>query len=99
MYVMFVLTKKKHLRVRGEQEVPVNPLPLPEANAILSEEAINDYPSLTLFLKRSTEVYPNISVNATNIAAIAEICRRLDGLPLALELAAARSKLLTPTAM
>jgi predicted ATPase/DNA-binding CsgD family transcriptional regulator len=95
----FLITSRSRLRVRGEQEVPINPLPLPEANAILSEEAINDYPSLTLFLKRSTEVYPNIGVNATNIAAIAEICRRLDGLPLAIELAAARSKLLTPTAM
>ncbi|MFL5759507.1 MAG: tetratricopeptide repeat protein [Thermomicrobiales bacterium] len=95
----FLVTSRARLHVRGEQEVPINPLPLPAANVRLTAEALKDYPALALFLKRSTEVYPNLNVTEANIAAIAEICRRLDGLPLAIELAAARSKLLTPTSM
>ncbi len=71
----------------------------PAANVAVTEDAIETYPALSLFLRRSIEVYPNLNRSQANIDAIAEICRRLDGLPLAIELAAARSKLLTPTSM
>ncbi len=80
-----LVTSRACLRVYGEQEFPVAPL---EQNS-----------AVQLFVQRATAVRPNFAVTAENSAAIAEICSRLDGLPLAIELAAARTKLLSPSAI
>ena len=80
-----LVTSRACLRVYGEQEFPVAPL---EQNS-----------AVQLFVQRATAVRPNFVMTAENSAAIAEICSRLDGLPLAIELAAARTKLLSPSAI
>src|SRR5690606_3265662 len=75
------------------------PLALPAVNASMEVEALSHYAAVLLFVQRATAVRPDFRLTITNAAAIAEICMRLDGLPLAIELAAARTKLLTPQAM
>jgi predicted ATPase/DNA-binding winged helix-turn-helix (wHTH) protein len=80
-----LVTTRACLRIYGEQEFPVSPL------------APN--PAVELFVQRAAAVSPDFRSNAENLPAIREICSRLDGLPLAIELAAARSKMLSPTAM
>ena len=83
--VKIVVTSRACLRLYGEQEFPVSPLPPTSA--------------MDLFVQRATAVRPNFTRNSENGAAIAEICSRLDGLPLAIELAAARTKVLSPAAI
>lgn len=85
------------LKVRGEREVPIPPLDLPKPEATLEE--LNGYESVRLFVERARAAQPNFSLTKDNASFIAEICLRLDGLPLALELAAARVKLLSPQAI
>ncbi|HKW78892.1 MAG TPA: adenylate/guanylate cyclase domain-containing protein [Candidatus Limnocylindria bacterium] len=87
------------LRISGEQEYPVPPLELPDPERLLALEVLAQSDAVRLFLERAMAVKPDFRVTAENAAAVAEICYRLDGLPLALELAAARVKLLTPQAM
>jgi predicted ATPase/class 3 adenylate cyclase len=91
-------TSRSPLRVYGEQEYPVPPLDLPDAAAV-DPESVSQYASVALFLERAMAVRPNFAVDASNAPAIAEICVRLDGLPLAIELAAARVRVLTPQAI
>jgi len=88
-----LVTSRESLRVQGEHEQPVPPLALDAA----SVGALS--PCMTLFEERAREVRPDFRVDAENHASIAEICRRLDGLPLAVELAAARTRVLSPQAM
>jgi predicted ATPase/DNA-binding CsgD family transcriptional regulator len=90
-------TSRAPLRVRGEQELPVDPLPLPVVAA--SPETLAQNEAVRLFSERARAVRPMFHVGAGNVAAVAEICRRLDGLPLAIELAAAWIRLLSPKAL
>lgn len=89
-------TSRIALRVRGEQEFPVLPLPLPDPRRLPALSALSQYASVELFMQRAVNVRPDFKVANENAAAVAEICYRLDGLPLAIELAAARVKLFPP---
>jgi predicted ATPase len=98
--VEIMVTSRAPLRVSGEQEFPVEPLELPDLARLPSiPDALMRYAAVMLFVTRARAVRPNFQLTPENMAAVAEICVRLDGLPLALELAAARSKLFTPQAM
>jgi len=97
--VKVISTSRSPLRVYGEHEFPVPPLGLPDPRALPPLEALSEYESIALFLQRAIAVKPDFALTKENAAAIAEICARLDGLPLAIELAAARIKLLAPSAM
>ncbi len=90
-------TSRVALRVRGEREYRIAPLELPDEGD--APEALALAPAVTLFLERSRAVGAEPPLNSTNILAVAAICRRLDGLPLAIELAAAWSRLLPPPAL
>ncbi len=94
-----VVTSRSPLHVYGEHEFPVPPLALPEAGALPSLERLTGYEAVALFLQRAQAVKPDFTLTKENAAAVVEICGRLDGLPLAIELAAARVKLLSPSAM
>jgi predicted ATPase len=94
-----LVTSREPLRVRDERVVPVLPLALPAASPLPDLDRLSQVPAVALFVERVREVQPDFSLTADNAQAIAEICRRLDGLPLALELAAARSNVLPPAAL
>jgi len=87
------------LNLHGEREVPIPPLDLPQTENELTAENLAGNEAVLLFVERARAVHPNFALTDDNASAIAEICRRLDGLPLALELAAARVKLLQPQAI
>jgi predicted ATPase/transcriptional regulator with XRE-family HTH domain len=91
-----LVTSRAVLHVQGEYEVPISPLALPELERLPATEVLASCPAVVLFLQRAQAVRPTFQMTEANARAIAEICVRLDGLPLALELAAARSKLLSP---
>ncbi|MDQ3809955.1 MAG: helix-turn-helix domain-containing protein, partial [Chloroflexota bacterium] len=93
-----LVTSRAALRLRGEQRFLVPPLPAP-TDAPVSVQALVAAPAVRLFVERAQAVAPDFVVDATNAGAVAAICRRLDGLPLAIELAAARTRLLQPRAM
>jgi predicted ATPase/class 3 adenylate cyclase len=92
-------TSRSVLRVYGEQEYPVPPLELPRPGRLPPIDRLSQYEAVRLFIERAKAARPEFSVTDQNAPAVAEICARLDGLPLAIELAAARIKLLTPGAM
>jgi predicted ATPase/class 3 adenylate cyclase len=93
-------TSRSVLRVYGEQEYPVPPLELPRPGGRLPAiDKLSQYEAVRLFIERAKAARAEFSVTDENAPAVAEICARLDGLPLAIELAAARIKLLTPAAM
>ena len=94
-----VVTSRSPLHVYGEFEFPVPPLALPDVENLPSFERLSSYESVALFLQRAQAIKPDFALTKENASAIADICARLEGLPLALELAAARVKLLTPAAM
>ncbi|HEU0001925.1 MAG TPA: tetratricopeptide repeat protein [Ktedonobacteraceae bacterium] len=94
-----LVTSRAALHVRGEHEFPVPPLALPDLAALPENETLSQYSAIALFLERSRAVKPDFHLTPANTRAIAEICVRLDGLPLAIELAAARIKLLPPQAL
>ena len=89
-----LVTSREVLHVRGEREFPVLPLALPDPKHLPELETLSRYGAVALFLERTREVVPSFELTHTTAPLIAEICRRLDGLPLAIELAAARLKLL-----
>jgi predicted ATPase/transcriptional regulator with XRE-family HTH domain len=97
--LQIVVTSREPLRVRGEREVPVAPLPVPGADRPASLDDLRANASVTLFTSRASAVRPDFMVTEANAAQVAEICRRLDGLPLAIELAAARIRLLSPAVL
>jgi predicted ATPase/DNA-binding CsgD family transcriptional regulator len=95
-----LVTSRAPLHLRAEQEFAVEPLMLPPAGAgATSIDAVYASSAVQLFVERARAVRPNFALTDANAPVLAEICRRLDGLPLALELAAARSKLLPPEAL
>jgi predicted ATPase/class 3 adenylate cyclase len=94
-----LVTSRAVLRVSGEQEFPVAPLPVPDLRDLPESEELAQYPSVALFLERAARVRPGFALTPDNREPVAAICVRLDGLPLALELAAARVKLFPPSAL
>ncbi len=90
-----VVTSRIPLHVSGEQEYPVSPLTLPDAQST-GIEALSKVESVALFVECARRVQPAFQLTDDNAAAVAAICQRLDGLPLAIELACARVKLLSP---
>jgi predicted ATPase len=94
-----LVTSRSALRLSGEHVFPVRPLPVPPADAPWDVASIGQYPSVRLFTERAQAVAPGFELSGQNVGAVAEICRRLDGLPLAIELAAARARLLPPQAL
>jgi len=91
-----LVTSREMLHVRAEHEFAVPPLALPDPAHLPELAALARFPSVTLFLQRAQAVKPEFKLTTINARAVAEICVRLDGLPLAIELAAARMKLLSP---
>ena len=89
-------TSRSPLRVRSERELFVQPLAVPNLKQAADSEHLSQYASVALFIQRAQSARPEFTVTNENAPAVAEICYRLDGLPLAIELAAARIKLLTP---
>ncbi len=94
-----LVTSRAALHVYGEHEFPVPPLALPDARSLPSVEVLSQCPAVALFVQRAVAAKPDFELNRENAAAITEICARLDGLPLAIELAAARVKVLSPSSM
>ena len=94
-----VTSSRAPLRISGEQEFPIPPLELPDPERLPSLEVLAQSDAVRLFIDRARAVKPDFMVTADNASAVAEIVFHLDGLPLAIELAAARIKLLTPQAM
>jgi len=93
-----ICTSRAPLKVGAEAEFPLPPLELPSQDAT-SVEALIHCPSVALFVQRAEKVKPGFALTAANSAAVASICRGLDGLPLALELAAARVRILEPAVL
>jgi predicted ATPase/DNA-binding CsgD family transcriptional regulator len=97
--VRILVSSRSPLRVSGEQECPVPPLAVPEEDARPAAASLAACESVRLFAERAAAAVPGFTLDDENAAAIAAIARRLDGLPLAIELAAARVKLLPPQAI
>ena len=94
--VKMLVTSRESLRISGEHEFTVEPLPVPGQG---HESGLIDYAAVQLFAQRAQAVDPNFQLTPENLKNISEVCRRLDGLPLAIELAAARAKFISPQAM
>jgi predicted ATPase/DNA-binding CsgD family transcriptional regulator len=94
--VRILVSSRSPLRVSGEQECPVPPLAVPDPHARPTAAAVAACESVRLFADRAAAAVPGFTINDENAPVIAQIARRLDGLPLAIELAAARVKLLPP---
>ena len=97
--VKLLVTSRAVLHVQGEHEFAVPPLALPNLSQLPTPEMLSDYAAIALFLQRAQAVLPTFELSTANAPAIAELCVHLDGLPLAIELAAARIKLLPPQAL
>lgn len=98
-HLVVLATSRARLRLLAEHEWPLVPLAVPDLAHLPPPESLTRYPAVDLFVRRAREANPGFAVTAANAAAVAEICVRLDGLPLALELAAPRLKLLPPSAL
>jgi predicted ATPase/DNA-binding CsgD family transcriptional regulator len=95
----FLVTSRSPLHLAAEHEYPVPPLPLPDPTGPHELAALDRIGAVRLFVQRAQAARPDFHLTAENAPAVAEICRLLDGLPLAIELAAARIKLLPPQAL
>jgi predicted ATPase/class 3 adenylate cyclase len=94
-----LVTSRAVLHVTGEQEYPVPPLQLPDVEHLPPLDVLSQYEAVSLFIQRAKAVHPGFAVTDENAPSVAEICARLDGLPLAIELAAARVRVLSPDAI
>jgi predicted ATPase/transcriptional regulator with XRE-family HTH domain len=94
--VKAIVTSRESLRIYGEYEFPVSPLAVPDLNHLPTADLLEMYPAVELFVQRGQAVRPTFAIDAHNAAAVAQICAWLDGLPLAIEMAAARLKWQTP---
>ena len=94
-----IVSSRAALRSYGEQEFPVEPLALPDPKTHPSLETLSQYEAVKLFIERALAAKPDFHATNENAPAIAGICERVDGLPLAIELAAARVKLFSPQAL
>lgn len=94
-----LVTSRAPLRVAAERQLQVLPLAVPDPRHLPSLAALSEVPAVSLFILRAQAVAPNWQLTATNAADVAELCVRLDGLPLALELAASRLRVLSPRAI
>jgi len=94
-----LITSRAPLNVRWEQRYPVLPLPFPDPRRVSDPRRLLEYPAVALFVERARTLDPTFSLDGRNAQAVAGICAQLDGLPLAIELAAARVTLLTPQAI
>jgi len=94
-----LVTSREVLHLSAEYQFPVAPLALPDLQHLPMLEALPQYAAVALFVQRAQAVRPDFALTAANARIICEICTRIDGLPLAIELAAARIKLLSPQAL
>ena len=94
-----LVTSRGHLQLSGEHEYPVPPLGLPDSDRSLNSNALWEYEAVKLFVTQARAAKPDFGLDEENAAAVAQICVRLDGMPLPITLAAARIKLLPPRAM
>jgi predicted ATPase len=97
--VKVIVTSRSPLRAYGEIDFAVPPLLLPDAENLPDIESLSQYEAVALFVQRAVAVKPDFTITNENAPAVAEICARLDGLPLAIELAAARVRVLSPQAL
>lgn len=91
-----LVTSREVLRLSGEHEYPVPPLAVPDPTQRASQADLSHYESVELFLQRARAARRDFTLTPANSSAVADICARLDGLPLAIELAAARLRLFSP---
>jgi predicted ATPase/DNA-binding CsgD family transcriptional regulator len=98
-HLHLLVTSRAALHLSGEYEFPVPPLPMPDLTQLPEQQALAQVAAVRLFVERAHAIQPAFELTQANARTIAEICVRLDGLPLAIELAAARSKLLPPQAL
>jgi predicted ATPase/DNA-binding SARP family transcriptional activator len=94
-----LVTSRRPLRLAGEHELPVPPLALPDLATLPDIAVLPEFDAVALFIARAQAVHADFAVSSANAPAIAELCVKLDGLPLAIELAAGRAKLLSPQAL
>ncbi len=99
LHLKVLVTSRAPLHVYGEREFPVPTLGVPDLKSAKPLDVLLEYPAVRLFRQRARAVKPDFEITKDNVAAVATICEQLDGLPLAIELAAARIKLLSPSAM
>jgi predicted ATPase/transcriptional regulator with XRE-family HTH domain len=92
-------TSREPFHIRGEREFPLPPLPLPDPDRRSAIDELAHVPAVTLFIERAVAIRPDLTLTEDNATDIAAICRRLEGLPLAIELAAVRVKVLPPAAL
>src|SRR5437899_6973438 len=94
-----LVTSRSALHVYGEHEFPVPPLALPDSRSASSVEPLSQYPAVALFIQRAVAAKPDFELNRENAPAVTAVCPQLDGLPLPIELAGARIKVLSPSSM
>ncbi len=95
-HLVLLVTSRAALHLRWEQQIPVLPLGLPDRQQSADVRSVSAAPAVALFVERARAVRPEFSLTPSSAAAVAAICRRLDGLPLAIELAAVRIAVLSP---
>ncbi|MEO8395646.1 MAG: helix-turn-helix domain-containing protein [Chloroflexota bacterium] len=98
-WLKLLVTSRAPLRIRQERQIPVLPLALPDLAHLADIETVTSYAAVTFFLERAQAVKPDFSITPDNTPAVAALCARLDGLPLAIELISVRVKLLPPAAL